>query len=239
MLIARMSVQPTPARQAQINTLITALKAGGVWTKLDTLYLIAAHDAQAARLNWKGNATYDITAVSAPTFTTDRGYAGNGTSSYLDTNWAFSAGVNFTQDDASFGIWSRTIGQSAVNVAGSGTANEDTIVGRSGADTSGHRINCATNTSGAASTDGTGLWHAERTAATVHQLYRNGAANGAAGSQTSIARSSANFNLGRINTSAFAVTQFAAAFTGASFTAPQRAALYSALSTYLTAIGAV
>ncbi len=59
-LLARMSVPPSPARRTQIDTLVKTLLAAGLWTKLDALYLTAAHDAQAARLNlvpWTGTVT--------------------------------------------------------------------------------------------------------------------------------------------------------------------------------------
>ncbi|MFG1423925.1 hypothetical protein [Roseixanthobacter liquoris] len=59
-LLARMSVPPSPARRTQIDTLVKGLIAAGLWTKLDALYLTAAHDAQAARLNlvpWTGTVT--------------------------------------------------------------------------------------------------------------------------------------------------------------------------------------
>jgi hypothetical protein len=38
-------------RNAVIDTFIKALVSGGVWDKLDVLYVFAAHDSQAALLN--------------------------------------------------------------------------------------------------------------------------------------------------------------------------------------------
>jgi len=63
-LLARMSVPPSPARRTHIDTLVKSLIAAGLWTKLDALYLLAAHDAQAARLNlvpWTGTVTNALT----------------------------------------------------------------------------------------------------------------------------------------------------------------------------------
>lgn len=51
-LLARMSVQPTTARASAINRLYVDLSLAGVLAKLDLFYVMAAHDAQAARLNW-------------------------------------------------------------------------------------------------------------------------------------------------------------------------------------------
>lgn len=107
-LFSRMSVQPSQVRKRHINRLIVQLKAAGVWSKLDALYLIAAHDAQAARLNWVQDA-FNLTAVNAPTFTADRGYAGDGSTSYLDTGFSPNPdGVHFTLNSGSLAVWSRT-----------------------------------------------------------------------------------------------------------------------------------
>ncbi|MEW6257105.1 MAG: hypothetical protein AB1592_14220 [Pseudomonadota bacterium] len=51
-LIARMTAAPSTARATAIGALVRSLASAGLWQKLDALYLLAAHDAQAARLNW-------------------------------------------------------------------------------------------------------------------------------------------------------------------------------------------
>lgn len=51
-LVARMEIAPSAARKKLIDDLIVELKSWGIWQKLDLLYILAAHDAQAARLNW-------------------------------------------------------------------------------------------------------------------------------------------------------------------------------------------
>jgi hypothetical protein len=104
-LIARMSVAPDLARAGVIDTLVRALKGAGVWAKLDALYLLAAHDAQAARLNWV-SASYALTVAGAPVFTVDRGYTGDGSAAYLDSGFnPASAGGKFAQNDAHMGVW--------------------------------------------------------------------------------------------------------------------------------------
>ena len=71
-----MSVQPTNARKALIDALITSLKSAGVWAKLDVLWIPAAHDSQAGRLNWKSPGTFTLAEVSSPTFTLIHEYHG-------------------------------------------------------------------------------------------------------------------------------------------------------------------
>lgn len=108
-LFVRFTTPANDTRKAAINALILALKAAGVWTKLDVLHVYAAHDAQAARQNWIGNFA-NATAVGGPTFTTDRGYAGNGSSSYLNLNFNPGDGgtYKFLRDVAAYGVWNRT-----------------------------------------------------------------------------------------------------------------------------------
>ena len=47
---AAMTVQPSAARKGLLRDLIAGLKADGAWAKLRGFWLLAAHDAQAARL---------------------------------------------------------------------------------------------------------------------------------------------------------------------------------------------
>ena len=50
-LFAAMSAKPTPTRMNLYNGLILSLRTSGLWANLDALYLMAAHDEQAGRLN--------------------------------------------------------------------------------------------------------------------------------------------------------------------------------------------
>jgi len=106
-LIARMSVAPGDARAALIDALVRALKAAGVWAKLDALYVLAAHDAQAARLNWLGSG-FTLAAVNSPAFAVDRGYTGDGATSYLDSGFTDGSSGGFRQNDGHRGIWCGT-----------------------------------------------------------------------------------------------------------------------------------
>jgi len=106
-LLGRMSVAPGEARAGAIDALVRALKAAGVWAKLDALYLLAAHDAQAARLNWVGS-SFTLAAVNSPGFTADRGYAGDGATSYLDSGFTDGSSGGFRQDDGHRGVWCGT-----------------------------------------------------------------------------------------------------------------------------------
>ena len=108
-LFSRMTSPPDAARKTVIATLIDALKRASIWKKLDCLYVMAAHSAQAARLNWVAD-RYNLTAVANPVFTVDRGYAGDGIAAYLNTNFtpATAAGARYANGNAHVGVWSFT-----------------------------------------------------------------------------------------------------------------------------------
>ena len=108
-LLAAMSVQPSSERQTLINTLIASLKtyktAAGqsFWSALDFLFIPAAHDDQAGRINWKNPAPVANKAGSV-TFQTDRGFTGNFGSAYCDTGLALAtAGFQLTQSQHHIG----------------------------------------------------------------------------------------------------------------------------------------
>lgn len=108
-LIARMSPAPNPSRAMLIASTYDRMASRSYWSKLDCLYLLAAHDSQASRLNWKAN-EFNITVSGSPTFTTDLGWAG-ALSSYLDTGFAPStAGRNYALNNATMMGWSGTVG---------------------------------------------------------------------------------------------------------------------------------
>lgn len=101
---------PSASQQALQNQLVVDLKDAGIWSKLDTFAVFAtdAEDAPAsgtsnfALIDWKRLTQYD--AVNSPTFTSNQGFTGDGTSSYINTNYNPTInGVNFSQNSASMG----------------------------------------------------------------------------------------------------------------------------------------
>jgi hypothetical protein len=119
---------PSAGQQTLQNQLVVDLKAGGVWSKLDTFGVWATDgDSDFALIDWIRLSQY--TAVNSPTFTTNVGFQGNGTSSYIDSNYnAFTSGVNYTNGNYSFGWYMNTIdtapsAEAAFAAAISGSAN--------------------------------------------------------------------------------------------------------------------
>ena len=103
-LFARMSSQPNAERKAAINDLITSLKTAGIWSLLDFFQIYAAHDSQAATLNWVSSS---FTAVpnGSPTWTADVGYSTNGSSQYISTGFRPLLSSLSGLNDASMGLW--------------------------------------------------------------------------------------------------------------------------------------
>ena len=105
-LLLRMDVQPTAERQIAINKVVKELKKAGIWSKLDALWICAAHNEQAAKLNWIKDA-HNLTKGGTGDlyFTVDKGFKSNLTSTYLNTNYTPSTdGDKYKLDDATFGI---------------------------------------------------------------------------------------------------------------------------------------
>lgn len=89
-------------------SLLNSLKTIGVWDKLDVFYVFATDgDSDFATLNWKAPSSHQVTKINSPTFTANSGFAGDGSSSYLDTNYnPATSGTNYTLNDASISVWS-------------------------------------------------------------------------------------------------------------------------------------
>lgn len=231
-LIARFTTPPTTSRAIRINTLIGALISSGAWAKLDAFYVLAQYDSQAARQNWIQN-DFNLTEVSSPTFTADRGYTGNGSSSYLSITNHTSV-VLFTLNNAELGVWSRT---SPTNGAAMmGNANRTRLYPLLSATNAATRVNSSTQiTYAQPNTVGVGLFTGYVSESTTEYLTKNAAAasNGARASQL---LEPPAFILAAA--SAFCDGQASAGFTGASLSGAERTALYTALNNYLVAVGA-
>ena len=103
---------PSAGQQTLQNQLVVDLKAGGIWSKLDTFAVFATDgDSDFALIDWKRLSDY--TAINSPTFTADEGFTGNGTSSYIDCNYnGATEGVNYADDSAHQMVWARVFGSS-------------------------------------------------------------------------------------------------------------------------------
>lgn len=97
-LFFRMDIQDDNRKQLISNT-IDSLQSYGYWDRLDIIKFYAAHDEQAALLNWKGDYSNSI-AINAE-FKVDTGFFGNGSDAYINTNFnPFDFNGSYQQNDA-------------------------------------------------------------------------------------------------------------------------------------------
>ena len=81
------------------NQFMIAIKAAGVWDKLDALCVFRGSGDGAALVDWKR--LTEVTNIDC-TFDSDQGFIGDASiPAYIDTGFAATAGTNFTQNNAS------------------------------------------------------------------------------------------------------------------------------------------
>lgn len=237
-LFAAMTGEPDATRKGVIDTLIRSLKSAGVWTLNGVLYLTAAHDSQAAGLNWKLPGTNTLTPVNAPSFVADRGYTGNGTNTKLLPGFASRDVIpGYSQDSAHASFWSRTDLNTNTADVGTGTSGQLFLVPRSAGNFN-SRINNSTSISVAVA-DSLGHFLVTRRASTDAESYKDGASV-----QTSAAASSSITGADEVEfltataVSGFSSRQDAMFSLGSGMTDAQVTAFYDALLVYMQAVGA-
>lgn len=244
-LFARMTVQPSAQRKALINDRIVAGKLKSFWAKLDALWVHAAHDAQAGRLNWlTGN--YDCVPINNPTFTVDRGYMGDGSSSYLDTGFNPLTALlpKYTQNSGSHGVRSNTDNIGTGSLAGfyDTTNNRGTTINPKVDNTNQqavYRLNqgsTATSSTVAASPTSIGMFVANRVGATDIRGYRNGTKIATAATASTVV-ANGNMRLGSINASSFRACQFSMGFIAGGLTDQEAQDLFDWFEPYRMAVG--
>jgi len=237
-LFARFTTPPTLTRMVLINTLIGSLVTAGVWSKLDAFYMLAAADAQSSLLNWVST-SYNLTAVNSPAFVADRGYTGDGATSYLETSFnpTTASSPKFVQDSAHQALWARTnLPNGAGDSFDMGSSNSyiSRAVSLSGRGAT--RPNAASGqVIGSGVYPGYAAW--TRSAAAIWEGYAQGVDSGG-GTTASAAPINTTFALLRSRDGSFGVNQIATAHFGSNLTAGEVAAAYTPLQTYLQAIGA-
>jgi hypothetical protein len=228
---------PSAAQQTLQNTLVEDLKTAGVWSKLDAFYLFATDgDSDYATLNFVAPSSFQATKTNSPTFTADEGFTGDGVSAYLDTNLNASTDTtNYTQDDASFGVyaWNNIGGTGEYPMSADGVSTRL----RWAQDTGANRINHSGTPSprGIISSGSTGLIGMNRTSSTAWEgLDESGSINTGYGG-TSAALQNSNFVVLRY-TSTYSTNKIGVAWIGGSFTSAEWSDYVDAVDTYIAAL---
>jgi hypothetical protein len=229
------------ARRTLVNTMVVGMKADGVWAKLDGLWIFAGENTPSALTDMVATRLAS-TAVSAPAFTIDRGYTGNGTANFVDTTWnPVTNAVNFSNNSAHWSVWSLTAG--AI-----GTFDFGNVYGDNGnhilcefTDTNAYfRINSTNAGPTNGPSPGTGHFIGSRTSAVQVDGYRNGASIGTSGADAESNPESRTVWACGCNdgiTPVFSTRQQAMCSAGGGLTAADATNFYNRLRTYMSAIG--
>lgn len=243
-IITAMTNRPSYSRQTLIKNLVEALKAAAVWTKLDRLFILAAHDQQASLLDWKSRTTR-LTATTAnstsPVFTADRGWQGAGAGTtvggYLAGEFNAAVGTNQMQQDSNhLAVWvqqaSTPNAQGTYREAGGGQLliackNPAAVL---------WCMNMSSSADAPAQTgDGTGFYAHTRQVSTGYTAYQD--TNATAVTRASAAPASGAFHVLR-GGSGYSNARVSAACWGAGLSGAEVTALRDALHDYMVGVGA-
>ena len=237
--IANCTTKPDAVWTVALNTLIQTLIIDGIWPLLDTFWIFATPSQQAARINVVKPFGTQITEVSSPTWTALQGYHSNGTTSYLNTNYnPVTTANNYTQNNASFGFYDRTIVTTGNPIA-MGTPAGDNYTRylqvHANSTNANYTINENNTIFGNFANPGfpVGLYSAARTTSSSMQMYHNGSLLNT-NSATSISVTSVNFVLLQGNGANFDQSQMAMAFAGSG--SINQLNLYNAFQAFMTTL---
>ena len=219
---------PSSSQQAKQNKLLVDLKAGGIWSKLDTFGVFATDgDSDFALIDWIR--LTDYTAVNSPTFTTNVGFQGNGTSSYIDSNYnAQIDGTNYTTTNASTGFWSELMTHDANYIYGGGSSYFRDL----SQSLFRQAINDGDGTNRISPLGEFKYCHSDRSSSTVKNLYENGVQ---LGPYTMLSSSEAtSFMILKFLTS-YSSSKISCFYCGASMTS-EVTDFYNAINTYITSL---
>lgn len=162
-----------PTIEGALETLVTSLKADGIWAECLAIYPFVGGDATSHSYNLKNPAAFQITWNGTVTHNAN-GVTGNGTTGYGATG--LQPSVSLTQDDTHLAIYSRT--DSAGSYSEVGAQNDSLskyvrISLRLG-NTNFASDQYGSNSLAVANTDSLGFHVATRRAVNQHEAYKNG-----------------------------------------------------------------
>lgn len=169
-------------RRALVDNTIVNLKAYGLFTKIDRLWLFAAENQPSALTSIINPGLGLATNINNTTFTANLGFTGDGgtgNSMYIDTNYNLvTNAINYSLNSAHHSFWMLSVTEASgvntnldgvydgVNLTDLITDVSPGIIGR---------VNSPSEDIPGAGTDGyRGHWLANRSSATQGQLYFNG-----------------------------------------------------------------
>jgi len=247
---AKMTVAPSTDRLAKLATFFDALISNGLWSGISVLQIYASHAEQAALVNARNVPV--VAANSGMTFTADQGFTGTSTASFVNTNVNPVTGDSkLAPGNVSYGLYIR--GNLSTNGCDLGFVPTTTGKGillyfTQATGNASFRINTMdvnANNTFAGPSDISGLWSVSRKSVNSTTCFQKGVqvgitdtVNADVGESSNLIfvgnRNSSNNTSGTNGT----LRQYGMFIAGSGRTPAQEAALNSAVTTYLTSIGA-
>lgn len=171
---------PSAAQQLKQNQLVLDLKAAGIWTELDILYVFATDgDSDYAKINWINPGTFTQTQVGTVTFTMSIGFSGNAVNGYFNNGWVPSThAIKYTQNDACVFTYiaNEVLSSGKIDFgANSGIADPSTqLNSRDASNQHRVRINTSTAVSRGTGVTSQGFYQLQRTASNVSKIFKDG-----------------------------------------------------------------
>lgn len=241
LLFTQWETPPSGGVESAYRTYIAALKTAGIWAKLDVLYVLAAPDQQAARINLIHPKRFRLSRYNAPAFAAFDGFKSAGAGSDLSTNWQPSRdAVNFTLNNASLFVWSNDNVTASTVICGHASSGAKTYigVGNAGGGTMGHTLNTSSLTNAFIPAAANGLFTLSRNSSANYVVYRNATA---LGTQVTASTTLTTSPLRICSGTGFEDTTRAASIFGAGayLDATEVTALHTATNALLVALGAI
>lgn len=232
---------PSPSFVSALDTMIVGMRTDGNILLLDRFWIFAQEVQGYSRVSIVNPSSTQITEIGTPTWTTNQGYTGDGSTMYLKTGFVPSTnGVNFILNSASIGMYSRTdVNGNYIDMGAiTATATNASFIYARVTDVMFGDLNKTVASSSVANTDSRGLFAANRTASNAEQKYRNGtnlaSATTASAAVTNFELYVMGFNLGG-TASNLSTRQYSMAFAGGG--GINHANFYSRFQTFATTIG--
>ena len=233
-------VLPSESQQILQDSLVKDLKTAGVWDKLDVFYVFATDgDSDFATLNWKAPSSFQSTKVNSPTFTSNSGFTGDGSSSYLDLNYNPSANkINLDLNNNSIGVYQTNPSAVGVMISAFDSGSSFFELNNDNGNTRIISFNMSTlgdvPSVGANSQDG--LWVSTRNNSSDYSIYRNDL-NIASPPRPSIAIPNVNTRiLARSNNSFYGAGEISMGFVGSYLDSTNVSDFYNAWNSYFTSL---
>lgn len=225
-------------RKGHLNTLVVGLKADGLWTKIDWL-LVAGATSLEMRTNVRAPSKV-ASAINSPTYTTDRGFTGDGSTSYLDIGEVYNnTGNQWSQNSATIGVWCNLeAGATGIQPhCGNTGADRNVIRARNTAGNESFNINDSTASILRANA---GSRTGHRAASRNSSTDKRGYVGGSLVTTLSVSSSSVSATNGTVlrGGSVYTSDRISGFYSASDFSDADHTAMHSRLNTYLTAIGA-